>query len=154
MYYLDLTAAEMGCDGLALIIKSTTPGAVETPVVLYPAEGDDIVSSAVIADAVWDESLAAHVAAGSTGKKLNDLTSFSGSGANEFIYTVTDSGSGLPIAGVRVWITTDVAGVNTVALGYTDAFGVVTFWLDSGTWYVWRNLAGYSFSNPDVEVIP
>ena len=36
MYYLDLTAAEMNGDTVAIIVKTTTTGAKTTPVVLYP----------------------------------------------------------------------------------------------------------------------
>lgn len=36
MYFLDLTAAEMGADTVAVIIKTATAGAKTTPLVLYP----------------------------------------------------------------------------------------------------------------------
>jgi hypothetical protein len=36
MYYLDLTAAEMSADTVAVIVKTSTSGAKTTPVVLYP----------------------------------------------------------------------------------------------------------------------
>lgn len=35
MYYLDLTAAEMNADTVAIIVKTTTSGAKTTPIVLY-----------------------------------------------------------------------------------------------------------------------
>ena len=37
MYYLDLTAAEMAADTVAIIVKTATSGAKTTPIVLYPA---------------------------------------------------------------------------------------------------------------------
>ena len=36
MYYLDLTAAEMTADTVAIIVKTSTSGAKTTPIVLYP----------------------------------------------------------------------------------------------------------------------
>jgi hypothetical protein len=71
-----------------------------------------------------------------------------------FQYTVTVPSTGQPIADVRVFATTDIAGANVVACGYTDDFGVVNLPLDSGTWYLWRRKAGYQFTDPDTEVIP
>lgn len=81
-------------------------------------------------------------------------------GANEFTYTVTDSVTGLPIEGVDVWCTTDIAGLNVGWRGTTDAFGVARDTnnnkplLDTGTWYFWSQKAGYTFSNPDAEAVP
>lgn len=79
--------------------------------------------------------------------------------AVEFTYTVVNATTGNPIEGVRVWFTTDVAGTNVVWGGDTDAFGVARDdagqqpWLDPGTYYVWRQRAGYSFTNPDTEIV-
>jgi len=76
----------------------------------------------------------------------------------EFTYTVTDGG-GLPIDGVYVEISTDIAGANVIWCGYTDAFGVARDVngylprLDPGTYYFWRQLAGYIFVDPDPEVV-
>ena len=46
MYYLDLNASEMNADTVAIIVKTTTPGAKTTPIVAYPGVGgfDDILS--------------------------------------------------------------------------------------------------------------
>jgi hypothetical protein len=79
----------------------------------------------------------------------------SGGGANAWTYTLTSTVlPNQPIADADVWVTTDVAGTNVVASGKTDALGVVTFYLDSGTIYVWRQKSGWSFTNPDTEVVP
>jgi hypothetical protein len=59
-----------------------------------------------------------------------------------------------PIPDADVWVTTDIAGLNVIASGKTDAFGVVTFFLDPGTIYVWRQKSGWDFTNPDVEIVP
>ena len=42
MYYLDLTAAEMNTDTVAIIVKTSSSGAKTTLIVLYPAEATDI----------------------------------------------------------------------------------------------------------------
>ena len=68
-------------------------------------------------------------------------------------YTLTDSSSGLPIADADVWVTTDSAGANVIASGKTDQNGQVTFYLDAGTVYIWRQKSGYNFTNPDTEVV-
>ena len=72
-------------------------------------------------------------------------------GAIEWTYTITDGVN--PIADVDVWVTTDIAGANVIASGRTNASGVVTFYLDAGTVYVWCQKSNYTFSNPDTEVI-
>lgn len=76
-----------------------------------------------------------------------------GVGAIEWDYQLLASGSGNPIADAAVWVTTDAAGDNVIASGRTDQNGIVTFYLDAGTVYVWRKKAGFSFVNPDVEVV-
>ncbi len=81
------------------------------------------------------------------------LAATSGAGVVTWTYTVTDSISGLPIADVLVWVTTDSAGTNTIASGLTNAYGIATFYLDAGTVYVWRSKAGYDFTNPDTETV-
>jgi hypothetical protein len=42
MYYLDLTAAEMNADTVAIIVKTSSSGAKTTPLVLYPESAGDI----------------------------------------------------------------------------------------------------------------
>jgi len=82
--------------------------------------------------------------------------SCAGSGSVTTIYTVTDALSGLPIADVSVWATTDIAGANIVASGSTDTFGNVTFYLDPGIYYIWRSKAGYYINvgeDPSPETI-
>jgi hypothetical protein len=59
----------------------------------------------------------------------------------------------LPIADAYVWVTTDIAGNNVIASNRTDQYGVVTFYLDAGTVYVWRKKSGENFINPDVKVV-
>ncbi len=78
-----------------------------------------------------------------------------GSGATAETYAVTDSTTGFPIDGARVWLSTDLAGANVILLGHSNALGLVTFRHDLATGtpiYVWREKSGYSFNNPDTEV--
>lgn len=100
-----------------------------------------------------DHALAAHDTAGTVGAKLNDVQTL-GSGAITFTYTLTSSVDATPIADADVWVTTDAAGSNVVASGQTNASGIVTFYLDAGTVYVFRQKSGWDFDpNPDTEVV-
>ena len=57
--------------------------------------------------------------------------------------------SGVPMDGVRIWISEDADGTNIIAgTLLTNANGEVTFMLDAGTVYVWRLKTGYTFTNP------
>jgi len=76
-----------------------------------------------------------------------------GAGAIEWTYTLTDADTGAPIDGAEVWVTSDSAGLYVIASGTTNDAGIVNFYLDAGTVYVWRKLSGYNFTNPDEEVI-
>lgn len=76
-----------------------------------------------------------------------------GTGGTAWTYTLTDSVTGLAIADATVWVTNDAAGANVLYRDTTDASGQVTFYLPAGTWYIWRDKAGYEFTNPDTETI-
>lgn len=78
---------------------------------------------------------------------------FEGSGATAWTYTLTSSVDASPIADATIWVTSDVLGQTLLASGQTDASGQVTFFLDAGTVYVWRQKSGWSFANPDTEVV-
>jgi len=88
-----------------------------------------------------------------------ELSEALNAGAIDFTYTLTDDVTLLPIEGAEVWFSTDLAGLNIVWKGDTDAFGVARDtqgelpFLDTGTYYVWRQRAGYTFVNPDVEAV-
>lgn len=80
-------------------------------------------------------------------------------GAVLFTYTVVTAG-GVSIPGVAVWFCTDIAGTIVVWSGTTDVFGVARDGfgnlplLNPGTYYVWRQMPGYTFTNPDTEIVP
>ncbi|MBP9502040.1 MAG: hypothetical protein KBF17_07775 [Candidatus Promineofilum sp.] len=76
-----------------------------------------------------------------------------GAGAIEFTYTLTNADDATPIANADVWATSDLAGNTIIASGTTNASGIVTFWLDAGTVYIWRAKSGWNFTNPDTETV-
>lgn len=73
-----------------------------------------------------------------------------GAGATAATVTVNNSSTGLPLAGAKVWVSTDLAGTNVVAGSLTtNTIGQVTFQLDAGvTYYVWIDDPGYTAANP------
>ncbi len=76
-----------------------------------------------------------------------------GTGAVTWTQTVED-GSSNGIDNVAVWVSTDVGGSTIVAgTKYTDTNGEVTFQLDAGTYYVWKQHGGYNFTNPETIVV-
>jgi hypothetical protein len=81
------------------------------------------------------------------------------SGAVEFTYTLTNSVTLLPIDAADVWVSTDIAGSNVIWRGRTDVNGVARDvednlpWLDPGTYYFWSQKVGFTFTNPDTEVV-
>jgi hypothetical protein len=80
-------------------------------------------------------------------------TTGSGSGSVTYVYNITSSVTGLPIEGVTVNVSTDLAGANIVATGITDSFGNCTFYLDVGDYYFWSYKDGWEFTNPDLESV-
>lgn len=92
--------------------------------------------------------------------QLDTILAASGSGvtfpagANEVTFTVRNSVTLLPIDGATVWISTDLAGINVVWSGNTDAFGVARNVLgekpslNTGTYYGWVQDSGYTDANP------
>jgi hypothetical protein len=81
-------------------------------------------------------------------------------GAVPYTYTALDSGTGLPIPGVQIWVSTDAAGNHVIWTGFTDAFGVARDasdnlpYLDPGVYAFWKQRVGYiDDDNPDTEVV-
>lgn len=143
-YIFDLTAAETNADLISICPSSVTPniqvigvpGAVWTEPTGGVATALDLATVDTVVDAI----------------KLKTDT-LGGAGAITWTYTLTDSVTSDPIDGAEVWVTTDSAGANVIASGTTNEYGVVTFYLDAGTVYVWRKRAGYNFTNPDQETV-
>ena len=83
---------------------------------------------------------------------LTHNTDTIGSGSQEVELTITSGG--FPVDGAAVWITTDLAGSNVIAgTLYTDGSGNVTFMLDVGTYYVWKQRNGHNFTNPETLAV-
>ena len=76
-----------------------------------------------------------------------------GIGAVHWSYTLTEEGTGNPIADAKIWVSTDSGGSNIIASGTTNQNGVIWFWLDPGTVYVFRKKSGRNFVNPDKETV-
>ena len=77
----------------------------------------------------------------------SNSTTVVNAGSETWVLTVESSG--VPVAGVECWVSTDIAGSNTVAgTSTTDDFGMVTFYLDVGTYYLWRDSSTHTFPNP------
>ena len=84
------------------------------------------------------------------------ISAITGGGLTEKTYTLTDDSTGLPLAGVQVWATTDEAGLNQVDITRTtnDA-GQVTFRfnLAAGTpIYIWNRYMAEGDAPDEEEV--
>jgi hypothetical protein len=101
----------------------------------------------------YDVGTAGYILGTNLDVAVSSVEGAAGAGAIEFTYTVTEQGSGDPIADVDVWVTSDSAGTNTIASGRTDASGEVVFMLDAATVYIWRQKQGWNFTNPDEEEV-
>lgn len=100
------------------------------------------------------------VGAGAVDQPLEYVVKQRTAGAIPFTYTVTNSVTTFPEAGVAVWITTDIAGANIIWVGTTDALGVAKDsggslpYLDIGSYYFWKQKSGFvDAQNPDQETV-
>jgi hypothetical protein len=85
----------------------------------------------------------------STRLAASAYSSGTGAGAISYTVTVTRPDNTTPIEGCAVWVSTNSAGSNIIAgTSYTNASGNVTFMLDAGTYYLWRQVSGWNFTNP------
>ena len=71
------------------------------------------------------------------------------SGSSSWTETITDTDTGQPLDGVEVKLSSDALGQVLVAGPlYTDTLGQVTFYIDPGTYYLWKQKGLYNFTNP------
>lgn len=122
----------------------------------FKATGYSTLTAADVNSEV-DNALDTAIPASPTSLSINDyvknkLTKL-GVGAISWTYTLTRSDNGQPIGDADVWVTSDIGGSNVVDSGRTNQNGVVTFNLDAGVVYLWRQKSGFSFSNPDTETV-
>jgi len=101
------------------------------------------------ADAVWDETLADHLLAGSTGEAMYKCCNLA-IGSRKIEVLITDD-QPVPLQGVQV----DVRRTDNSFLGrvFTNGAGEVTLNLDDGSYLLFLFKAGYSFSVPEALVV-
>jgi hypothetical protein len=69
-------------------------------------------------------------------------------GSRRKVYRVKDKhGEDLP--GVFVWVCSDSSGYKVKAFDVANEDGEAVFWLDPGTYYVFKIKIGYNFDNPE-----
>lgn len=80
-----------------------------------------------------------------------------GTGATPYTPNRAVDPGGDPLDGVDTWVNTDSADstIGVLARASTNTLGLIDppFMLDPGTYYVWRQLGAYSFSNPETVVV-
>jgi len=76
-------------------------------------------TAAVIADTVWDEANAGHIAAGTTGKNLSDMAARSGSGTEVISSPITTTSN------VTLFIGDDYNDTDSRSIEWTDSDGVL-----------------------------
>lgn len=101
----------------------------------------------------WIVELPGSYPPGSAGKIIGSYLPGAGSGSVNYIYTLTDAETGVPIPGADIRVSTDIAGTIIIASSATNTYGEVTFLLDPGTYYFWREKTGWTFTNPDTEIV-
>lgn len=134
-----------------LPLALTATGLMKADAFRLNGEGPENVSPSQVAVRVWDELLDLHQDAGSTGEALFLAATAAvgtGTGAVLTTFTVNDS-LGYPLDGVLVEISTDAEKVNVIASGYTLTNGETQLNVDAGDYFLWKNLAGYDFENPE-----
>jgi hypothetical protein len=124
--------------------------------VLQIANDASPATPAEIAAEVWAKVVTGAISAETALATLyNGWTSAgAGSGAGAVVSVITVNVGASPEDGVEVWASTDIEGTNVVAgTLITDAFGQVTFMLDEGTYFLWKQKAGVNFTNPEEIVV-
>ena len=169
--YVDVPLTSRALSGTALLNTDWTAAKsnyLDAPI------SSRALSGTALSDAVWTDAKAAFldalitsrmssgatVAVAITPEDISAIVSalvsgLAGGGSVPWTYTAySDVGLTVPLAGVKVWLTTDLAGAAVVSPAqYTDDFGATNWLLDPGTYYVWRSKPGYVFTNPDTEVV-
>jgi hypothetical protein len=80
---------------------------------------------------------------------LDQKVSLAGCGSGSITVPVYSEKDGVGLDGVRVYITSDIAGsVRVTGDQYSDSEGETVWYLDAGTYYVWQFAQDANFSNP------
>ena len=108
-------------------------------------------AATALSTAVWTNAKAAYIDAAIS--SISTEGGVVGAGSETCnIYTETEDF--VPMDGVEVWITTDNVGADVTAGTLTsDAMGLTTFYLDVGDYFVWRQLSGHNFTNPQTLAV-
>ena len=124
---------------------------------------EKIPSTVDIIDAIhdlpdpWAKELPGSYPAGSAGKILGSYLPGSGTGSVNYTYTLTETkdgiDTGVPIPGADIRVSTDIAGTTIIASSATNTYGQITFLLDPGTYYFWRQKTGWTFTDPEEVVV-
>jgi hypothetical protein len=165
-----LSAAEMNADEWVIVLFSDQAGGewkdralmimlmeAVTPEVLVVEI--DVAALADMFNTNSGETGGAAVAGSVVGEILSNVNTVAfPAGAIEYTFTITDSGTGLPIDGAEVWFATDAAYANVIWKGESDAFGIARDvnndkpMLDAGTYYYRTQHANYGASEGTVVV--
>jgi len=141
--------------GSSLTVQDIVNGVLDEALSGHDAAGT--AGAALAASGAAADPLASLVpgtyAAGTAGAVLGSYIPSPGTGSVSYNYTLTETGGTTPIRGVDVRVSTDAAGANIVAYAVTNYSGIASFLLDPGTYYFWRQKTGYTFTDPDVEVV-
>jgi len=106
-------------------------------------------SAADVADAVWDEAMADHLTAGTTGAKLNSGGGSGGAGTGPATVVITVNDGSAAIQGVEVHLQNGATGYDEV----TDSSGNATFHtVDALTYTITAAATGYQFGSATVVV--
>ena len=152
-----LATVDSNVDAILVDTGTTLPATLATIASYIDTEIATLTSNLATVDGIVDSIL---VDTGTTipasltsiQNDIGNVGGIPGSGAISETVTIDDGTD--PIPGVGVWVTTDEEGSNVVAgTLVTDANGQVTFQLDEGTYYVWKQLAGYEFTNPQTMTV-
>jgi hypothetical protein len=115
---------------------------------LAEAAVPDVPTAIEISEAL-DASTTGQTIASNLDAKVSEITEGALGSGGIATTVVTEDTDDNPIDGVAVWVTSDVGGSSVVAGKlYSSLTGTVTFMLEAGTWYVWRQKGGVNFTNP------
>ena len=152
MYQACVTKQLLGAGTAFQSPTSTAYLSASTTSVFLPSIGVPVMNTDVCK--VYLQGLTTDTAVSTTVEVWDNAQNATLVGSGAISTTLTFNDGVNPLDGVEVWITTDSAGTNVIAgTSSTNASGQVTFMLDSGSYFVWSQLAGYSFTNPQALTV-
>ncbi len=153
LYSFDFTGITLGTYRFFVIDDLTGVSAASYFVDITESTGVfnavDTVLKSHTSEAVWLSILSTLSSSGNAAEKLLVAADgATGAGSIAFPVTVQDESCN-PVSGVKCWVSTDSGGTNVVTgVLITDDFGLVTFLLDQGSYYLWRDSSVKQFPNP------